>query len=438
MNVVIIGTGYVGLVSGLGYAKLGHRVACVDQDANKIAKLDLGEPPFFEPGLYELLEEMQEAGRVVFTTDLSSVVGGADVIIVAVGTPAKPSGEADLSAIFVVAEEIGRCLEHEAVIVIKSTVPVGTNRKVIERVRESMRSVGRGDLTDLVVIASVPEFLAEGSAIKDFLKPSRVVVGADDAVAMALLERLHEGINAPHVLTSVENAELSKYAANAFLATKISFINEIANLADVVGVDVVEVVKAIGLDPRIGPYFLRPGIGYGGSCFPKDVSALHQIAGHHGYEFKLLSAVIEVNNRQQMLFVRHVEEVLGGLKGRNLAVWGLAYKGGTDDVRESAALEVVRLLLGRGASVTVYDPLAVKAAKKVLPDTVLFSSTAIDAVEGAEALLVLTDWHEFHEASFETVHEKMLSPIIFDGRNLLVDLRLKDLGFAYYGVGTRG
>ena len=438
MNIVVIGTGYVGLVSGLGYAKLGHRVACVDRDAAKIGQLDLGEPTFFEPGLYELLQEMQAASRIIFTTDLSSVISGADIVMIAVGTPAKVSGEADLSAVFGVADEVGKYLDHEAIVVIKSTVPVGTNRQVLGRVRAGMNLAGRGDLVDLVNVASVPEFLAEGTALHDFLNPTRIVIGADDTLAFTLLERLHADINAPRVLTSIENAELSKYAANAFLATKISFINEIANLADLVGADVTEIARSIGLDPRIGSHFLRPGVGYGGSCFPKDISALHQIAGHYGYEFKLLSSVIEVNNHQREIFVRRVEEYLGNLKGRTLAVWGLSYKGGTDDIRESAAIDIVQRLFARGAEIVAYDPLAVEKSKAVLSDQITFTSTAVDAVEGADALLVLTDWPEFREVSFETVCSRMLSPVIFDGRNLLADLKLKDHGFVYYGVGTRG
>ncbi|MFA6131878.1 MAG: UDP-glucose/GDP-mannose dehydrogenase family protein [Patescibacteria group bacterium] len=437
MNIVIIGTGYVGLVSGLGYAKLGHRVVCVDRDAAKVARLDLGEPPFFEPGLYELLQEMQEAGRIIFTSDLASVISGAEIIMIAVGTPPLLSGEADLSAVFSVADEIGKSLDHEAVIVTKSTVPVGTNKKVLARVREGMRTAEHSELADLVLAASVPEFLAEGTALRDFMNPSRIVIGTNDALAASLLERLHEGIVAPRVMTTIENAELAKYAANAFLATKISFINEIANLADLVGADVTEIVRSIGLDPRIGPHFLKAGVGYGGSCFPKDVSALHQIAGRNGYDFKLLSAVIEVNNHQREIFVRRVEEKLGGLKGRTLAVWGLSYKGGTDDIRESAAIDIVKRLFANGAEVIVYDPMAAERAKEVLSDRVLFAPTAVDAVEGAEALLVLTDWPEFREVSFDAVRERMLNPVIFDGRNLLVDQHLKDLGFTYYGVGTR-
>jgi UDPglucose 6-dehydrogenase len=437
MNIVIVGAGYVGLVSGLGYAKLGHRVACVDKDAAKIAKLDLGEPPFFEPGVFELLQETQEAGRIIFASDLASVIGGAEVVMIAVGTPPLPNGEADLSAVFGVADEIGKNLDHEIIVAIKSTVPVGTNKKVLNRVREGLRAAGRGELAELVLSASVPEFLAEGTALRDFLNPSRIVIGANDSVAATLLDRLHDGIVAPRVVTSIENAELSKYAANAFLATKISFINEIANIADLVGADVTEIARSIGLDSRVGPHFLRAGVGYGGSCFPKDVSALYQIAGRNGYNFKLLSAVIEVNNRQREIFIRRIEEKMGNLKGRTLAVWGLSYKGGIDDIRESAAIDIVQRLSARGANIVAYDPLAMAAAQKVLSDQVEFAPTAVDAVEGVDALLVLTDWLEFREVSFDAVRERMLGVIIFDGRNLLTDLRLKDLGFEYYGVGTR-
>src|SRR3989338_5110425 len=271
MNIVIIGTGYVGLVTGLGFAKLGHQVACVDIDSAKISRLDMGEPPFFEAGLKELLMAMQEVGKIVFTTDLSPVLGSADIVMIAVWTPAQATGDVNLSSVFWAAETIGRWLNHEVLIVVKSTVPVGTNRLVLERVRNAMIQAGRGDKKDLVTVASVPEFLAEGRALEDFFHPARIVIGADDEVDRQMLDRLHDGIVAPRVFMSIESAELAKYAANAFLATKISFINEIANLAERVGADVRDIVKSIGLDPRIGPHFLRPGIGYGGSCFPKDV-----------------------------------------------------------------------------------------------------------------------------------------------------------------------
>lgn len=435
MNLVMIGTGYVGLTTGVGFAKLGHNVACVDIDAGKIARLDLGEVPFYEPGVAEALKEVQAAGRMLFTTDLKSVIGGADVVMLAVGTPSKSTGEADLSALFAVAQQVGSLLDHEAVVVVKSTVPVGTNRLVLERVREAMTHVGRGELTSLVNIVSVPEFLREGTAMRDFLASDRIVIGADDGIAAQTIDRLHEGIKAPRVITSIESAELIKYAANAFLATKISFINEIANLADRVGADVRDIAHGIGLDPRIGPHFLRAGIGYGGSCFPKDVSALEQLSGSHGYTFKLLSSVIEVNARQRDLFFKRLVEELGGVKGRRIAVWGLAFKPDTDDVRESAAIDIAQRLCAQGAEVVAYDPKATENAKRVLADSVTFAPTAVDATMGAEALVVLTEWPEFRDVSFATLKDLMLEPRIFDGRNHLADLHLNDLGFIYRGVG---
>ena len=435
MNIVVIGTGYVGLVTGLGYAKLGHRVACVDVDAGKVARLDHGEPPFFEPGLAELLRETQETGSVVFTTDLASVMGTADVVLIAVGTPPAPGGEADLSFVLRAAEQVGACLDHEAVVAVKSTVPVGTNHRVLERVRAAMEAAGAGEAAGLVHGASLPEFLREGSAIRDFFRPDRVVIGADDDVARATLDALHEGIAAPRVFLSVASAELAKYAANAFLATKISFVNEIAQVAERTGADVRDVARAIGLDRRIGPAFLQAGVGYGGSCFPKDVSALHQMAGVNGYDFKLLSAVIEVNNRQRELFVWRVEAALGGVQGRLIAVWGLAFKGGTDDVRESAAVDIAQRLFARGAELAVHDPQAMENARVVFGDRVQYAATPVDAARGAEALLVLADWPAFRDVSFEALKDAMLEPRIFDGRNYLADLDLPARGFAYHGIG---
>jgi len=431
----MIGTGYVGLTTGLAYAKLGHYVACVDKDATKIARLDLGETPFYEPGLPELLEEMQAQGRVVFTTDLSGVIGGAEVVMIAVGTPAASTGEADLSAVYGVAEEIGKLLDHEAVIVVKSTVPVGTNRRVLSIIKETMTQAGQTDLASLITIASVPEFLREGSAIEDFLSPDRIVIGSEDDTTRIIVDRLHMGINAPRVFTTLESAELIKYAANAFLATKISFINEMAQLAERTGANVMEIARGIGLDRRIGPHFLQAGIGYGGSCFPKDVSALHQLSGERGYHFKLLSSVIEVNNRQRDLFFSKVIRVMGDLRGRKIGVWGLAFKNNTDDVRESAAVDMIKRLIGHGAEVVVYDPEAMESARKVLPSVVQYAPTALDAAQGVEALLVLTEWPLFRQVSFSTLLDSMIEPRIFDGRNLLADLHLSQKGFEYYGVG---
>ncbi len=435
MNLVMIGTGYVGLVTGLGFAKLGHRVACVDTDAGKVGRLDLGETPFYEPGMPELLREMQEAGRIVFTTDLKSVIGGAEIIMIAVGTPAGKDGFADLSFVEAAADSIGALLDHEALVVVKSSVPVGTNRAVIDRIRRKLGEVGREALTTIVNVASLPEFLRPGFALKDFMEPDRIVIGADDAVAQQTLDRLHDGINAPRLLLSLESAELTKYAANALLATKVSFINEIANIAERTGADVREVARAVGLDRRIGPHFLQAGIGYGGSCFPKDVSALHQMAGTTGYEFKLLSAVIEVNNAQRERFVTRVVDELRGVRGRRLAVWGLSFKGGTDDVRGSSAIDIVQRLVGLGAEIVAYDPQGMGLARRMLPEQVQFAPTAVDATTGADALLVLTEWPEFLDVSFAAVRERMAEPNVFDGRNLLAELGLRGMGFVYRGVG---
>lgn len=435
MNIVMIGTGYVGLTTGLGFAGLGHRVACVDTDSTKIAKLDLGQAPFYEPGLEETLKSLQEQGRIVFTTDLASVLNEADVVMIAVQTPPKANGEAELSYLLSAAEEIGRFLTHEALIVVKSTVPVGTNRRVLARIRETMAQHGRSDLAPLIRIASVPEFLREGAALADFHSPDRIVIGADDGIVFQTVERMHDGIKSVLVRTSIESAELIKVCANAFLATKISFINEVANIVEGTGADVRDIAHGIGLDQRIGPQFLRAGIGFGGSCFPKDVSALKSYAGINGYDFKLLGAVIEVNNKQRRRFFTKIEDTLGSLKGRKVGVWGLAFKPDTDDIRESAAIHIVRELVGHGAEVSAYDPKAEVSARRVLPSSVQFAPTAMDAAIGADALVVLTEWPEFRTVSFETLRSQMIEPMIFDGRNCLADLNLDGLGFQYYGVG---
>jgi UDPglucose 6-dehydrogenase len=435
MNIVMIGTGYVGLTTGLGFAKLGHNVACVDKDSSKIAKLDMGEAPFYEPGLAELLKEMQDSGRILFTTDVRRVLDGAEVIVIAVGTPPTATGEADLSYVLGAASEVGSILDHGAIVMTKSTVPVGTNRRVLHAVREAMCEAGRKEMSELVHTASVPEFLREGSAIEDFMNPDRIVIGADEEVVHTVIDKMHDGLECPRVLTTIESAELTKYAANALLATKISFINEIANVAERTGADVTEIAKGIGLDKRIGPHFLHAGIGYGGSCFPKDVSALAQLSGKEGYAFKLLCAVIEVNNLQRQLFFKKIKRELKRLKGRRIAVWGLAFKNNTDDVRESAALDIVRWLVGHGAEVVAFDPEASENAKQELPDSVQYAPTAMDAAQGADALLVLTEWPQFKDVSFSTLKMKMLEPRIFDGRNLLKELKLTEKGFDYHGVG---
>ncbi len=436
MNIVMIGTGYVGLSTGLGFASLGHKVACVDIDPQKISLLDRGQAPFYEPGISEMLKTQQELGHIVFTTDLSSVISSADVMMIAVQTPPQKNGEADLSFVYAVAEQIGRSLDHEAIVVIKSTVPAGTNRKILARIHEVLAESGRSDLQTLVSIASVPEFLRQGSALNDFLNPDRIVIGADDNVVFETIERLHEGLIAPIVRTTIESSELIKSAANAFLATKISFINEIANVCERTGADVREVARGIGLDPRIGHKFLKAGIGFGGSCFPKDVSSLKSLAGTHGYDFRLLRSVIEVNTKQREVFFQKIVDRFGSLKGRRMAVWGLAFKSDTDDTRDSIAIDFVRMLVGHGADVVAYDPKAMDNAKRVLPESVVYAPTAIDAADGADALVLLTEWPEFQDVSFATLLERMVSPIIFDGRNCLVDKHLPSHGFEYHGVGV--
>ncbi|NQV89608.1 MAG: UDP-glucose/GDP-mannose dehydrogenase family protein [Parcubacteria group bacterium] len=435
MNLVMIGTGYVGLTTGVGFASLGNNVACVDTNAEKISQLDLGKVPFFEPGVQDALSRVQEQGKIVFTTDLESVIGGADIVMLAVGTPSTRTGEANLSYLFSAAEGVGKHLDHEVVIVTKSTVPVGTNRQVLAAVKKGLIEAGREELTSLINIVSLPEFLREGTAFEDFHNPDRIVIGADDEIAAQTVASLHDGLEAPIVMTSLESAELIKYASNALLATKISFINEIANLAERVGADVRDVAKGVGLDRRIGPHFLKAGVGYGGSCFPKDVSALAQLGGAKGYSFKLLSTVIEVNNRQREIFFKKIIDELGGVKGRRIAVWGLAFKPDTDDIRESAGVDIAQRLSAYGADLAVYDPQAMDNTRHVLSDHVDFTATAMDAARGAEALIVLTEWPEFRDVSFATLSEIMVGQHIFDGRNHFADMDLHKKGFKYQGVG---
>lgn len=434
----MIGTGYVGLTTGVGFASLGHTVACVDINEKKIAQLDMGEVPFYEPGVQERLKDLQTEGKIVFTTNLKDVIGGAEVIMLAVGTPAKSTGEANLTALFKAAEDVGSLLDHQAVIVTKSTVPVGINRRVLNKIRETMVAHERAELAETIQIVSVPEFLAEGSAMDDFLNPDRIVIGADDGIAAHLVDQLHNGLEAPRVLTSIESAELLKYAANALLATKISFINEIANIADRVGADVRDVAQGIGLDPRIGPHFLKAGIGFGGSCFPKDVSALIDFSGREGYQLRILPSVVDVNQRQNEIFFIRIKDTVGPLKGRRVGVWGLSFKPNTDDIRESAALEVVKRLVADGAEVCVYDPEGMENTKQVLPDHVEYAPTAMDAAAGADVLVVLTEWPEFKEVSVSTLRNSMVGSHIFDGRNHLADLNLESHGFVYHGVGLGG
>ena len=435
MEIAIIGTGYVGLVTGACLASFGHNVACVDNDSDKIEQLRSGKMPFYEPGLAELVNDGVRAGKLHFKDSIKNGVANASFIFICVGTPPKLDGRVDLSFVEQVAYEIGQHVTHNAYVITKSTVPVGTSRQVKKLVDQGVVDSGRDTMLVNVVVASNPEFLREGSAINDFLHPDRIVVGVDELWAGDLIMELYKPLECPKLVMNPESSELTKYAANAFLATKISFINEIANMAEASGADVREVAKAIGLDRRIGGSFLKAGIGYGGSCFPKDVAALHQLAGENGHDFQLLSSVIEVNNAQRERFVGKARSVIGELGGKRIAVWGLAFKAGTDDVRESAAIDIISKCFAEGADVVAYDPQATENAKQIFADRIEFVDSALDAVRGADALLVLTEWPEFRAVSFNSVREAMHRAVIFDGRNLLADMDLFEKGFAYYGVG---
>jgi len=435
MEIAIIGTGYVGLVTGACLASFGHNVVCVDNDQTKVEQLQSGVLPFYEPGLSELVAESVRANKLRFTDSIVNGVSQASFIFICVGTPPKVDGRVDLSYVEKVAYQIGQNVSHNAYVITKSTVPVGTLRTVKKLVDQGVHDSGRDTVLVNVVVASNPEFLREGSAINDFLHPDRIVVGVDQLWAGDLIMELYKPIECPKLIMNPESSELTKYAANAFLATKISFINEIANVAEQNGADVRQVARAIGLDKRIGQSFLKAGIGYGGSCFPKDVSALYQLAGQGGHDFRLLSSVIEVNNRQRERFVNKVRSKIGELGGQRIAVWGLAFKAGTDDIRESAAIDIISKCFADGADMVAYDPQAANSASQIFQGRIEFVGSALEAVTAADALLVLTEWPEFRAVDFDKVRQAMHQAVIFDGRNLLADLNLFEKGFDYYGVG---
>ncbi|RUS42657.1 UDP-glucose/GDP-mannose dehydrogenase family protein [Cohnella sp. AR92] len=429
MNIAVIGTGYVGLVSGICYAELGNSVVCVDKDPFKLATLQSGGIPIYEPGLQELSTKNVAAGRLSYTGDLRAAVHGADLVIIAVGTPPLPSGEADLRYIEAAAAEIADALRGYTIVAVKSTVPVGTN----ERVRDLIRS--RTD--EPFDSVSLPEFLREGSAIRDTLEPDRVVIGAESREAANKVAELHKPLTDRIMITDLRSAELLKYASNAFLATKISLINEIANICEKVGADVTQVAEGMGYDKRIGPAFLQAGIGYGGSCFPKDTRALIQIAGHVEYDFKLLRSVVEVNREQRFNVVRKLEMIFGGeLRGKTIAVWGLSFKPNTDDVRESPALEIMRHLTDVGAKVRAYDPIATPNFRSLFGDRgVAWCEGALEAATGADALCLLTEWEEFAKADLPELQGVMGRPILIDGRNVFREEDVAGTDFVYYSIG---
>ncbi|HET7876597.1 MAG TPA: UDP-glucose/GDP-mannose dehydrogenase family protein [Methylomirabilota bacterium] len=431
MNICVVGTGYVGLVTGAVFADLGNDVLCVDNDGAKIEALRAGRMPIYEPGLEEMVTRNTDDGRLAFTTDLAQAVRQADVIFIAVGTPPKETGETDLSQVEAVAAEIGRAMDRYKVVVNKSTVPVGTGEFVREVItRHQPRPI------DFDVVSN-PEFLREGSAIEDTLRPDRIVIGAPtQQVAMTLVE-LYAPLERPMIITDLPSAEVIKYASNAFLAAKISFINAIANICEAAGADVSQVMKGMGLDHRIGMQFLQPGLGYGGSCFPKDVDSLIHTAAGLGYDFRLLRSVAEINRERAAHLAEMMRKAMGPLDGKTVAVLGLAFKPNTDDMREARSLEVIRLLLGAGARVRAYDPVAMDNARRLLPPEVTFGDSAYEAARDADALALVTEWNEFKFLNLERIRGLLRRPLIFDGRNLYEPERMRRLGFEYYSIGRK-
>jgi UDPglucose 6-dehydrogenase len=431
MHIAVIGTGYVGLVTGACFAEFGVDVTCVDIDADKIARLSAGEMPIYEPGLEQLVTKDIQSGRLRFTTDIKQAVEQALVIFLAVGTPPKSDGSPDLSYVEAAATSVAEYKNGYKVIVTKSTVPIGTGewlRKLIREKQKSRLNFG---------IVSNPEFLREGAAINDFMRPDRVVIGSRDEEAIAIMRDLYRPlylIEAPFVITSLEAAELTKYAANAFLATKISFINEIASMCESIGCDVHDVARAIGMDRRIGNKFLHAGPGFGGSCFPKDTQALASVARQFGRDSLIVDAVIEVNRKQRQAMVPKIEKLVGELKGKTIAILGLAFKPETDDMREAPAIDIIKGLLERGATVVAYDPVAMGEAAKVLPE-VKFVEDEYAAVAGADALVFVTEWNQFRALDMKRIHDLMKSPRIADLRNIYQPEDMRELGFEYVGVG---
>jgi UDPglucose 6-dehydrogenase len=432
LKIAIMGTGYVGLVVGACFAENGNTIVCVDNDEAKVETLRRGEIPIYERGLADLIPRNVAQERLRFTTDVDAAVKASDIIFIAVGTPQDEDGSADLTHVLEVARAIGRAMNGRKIIVNKSTVPVGTAAKV--------RQVIAGLTHHPFAVVSNPEFLKEGAAVDDFMKPARVVIGTDDESVAATMQELYEPLvrtGNPVLVMDPQSAELTKYAANAMLAARISFMNEIANLCDRVGADVRQVRLGIGTDPRIGSSFLFPGMGYGGSCFPKDVKALVRMGRETGVALQVVEAVDQTNEAQKAILVPRIEAFLGGLAGKVVGIWGLAFKPRTDDIREAPALDVVKRLLEGGAAVQAYDPKATASARRIFGDRVRFCQRSYDAVEGADALVVATEWAEFREPDFGRIKGLMRRPAIFDGRNIFNPQHLQSLGFHYEGIGRR-
>ncbi|HEV8396005.1 MAG TPA: UDP-glucose/GDP-mannose dehydrogenase family protein [Vicinamibacterales bacterium] len=432
MRIAVVGTGYVGLVAGVCFAESGNDVVCVDNDASKVRALAKGKIPIYEPGLEELLRRNRSEGRLTFTTALPKAVRDSAIVFIAVGTPQGEDGSADLQHVLVVAKDVAKAMNGYKVIVNKSTVPVGT----AERVREVIRR----ETTHPFSVVSNPEFLKQGAAIEDFMKPDRVVIGAEDDRAKELMLELYSPFtrtDAPIMVMDCASAELAKYAANAMLATRISFMNEVANVCEAVGADVDQVRRAVGSDRRIGMSFLFPGVGYGGSCFPKDVKAMMRFAEDAEYDFRILKAVEAVNVSQKTRLTSKMKKHFGTLKGKTVAVWGLAFKPKTDDMREAPSIALIESLLAAGAAVQVYDPEAMSVAKKHFGTRISYADANYGALKGADALAIVTEWNEFRRPDFERMRSLMKTPVIFDGRNLFAPAQMKQNGFTYYSIGRR-
>ncbi len=438
MKITVVGTGYVGLVSGTCFAEVGINVTCVDHDKNKIDALNNNIVTIYEPGLDSMVQRNREKGRLHFTTNLSASFDGCEVLFIAVGTPPDEDGSADLTHVLDVAREVGKYMNDYLLIATKSTVPVGTSLKVKKAVQQELDKRGVDIPFD---VASNPEFLKEGAAVNDFLRPDRIIVGTDSENAMKVIQQLYKPFTLnghPIIFMDIISAELTKYAANAMLATKISFINDIANLCEKVGANVNLIRKGIGSDTRIGHKFIYPGTGYGGSCFPKDVKALIKTASEYDYEMKVLKAVEEVNDHQKSILFRKISEYFKGeLAGKKIALWGLSFKPQTDDMREAPSLVIIEKLLAAGAKVTAYDPAAMKEARKKFGDRITFAADQYEAISGADCLVIPTEWAEFRMPDFDEISRLMKKPVIFDGRNIFDIEEMKNRDIEYFGIGIK-
>lgn len=429
MKISVAGTGYVGLVTGTCLAEKGHEVICVDIDEKKVESMKKGISPIYEKGLEDIMQKNYEAGRLDYTTDYKAAYKSSDVIFIAVGTPERSDGSANLDYIKSVATQITESIEKDTLIVIKSTVPIGTNDKIEQYIRKNLK-------TDIhIELASNPEFLAQGTAVRDTLHAARIVIGAESEWASNIMKKIYEPFEIPMLITNRNSAEMIKYASNDFLALKISYMNDIANLCEIVGANIEDVAKGMSYDDRIGSKFLRAGIGYGGSCFPKDTKALHWLSAQNGYELKTVKAAIEVNEQQKLKLVRSAAEKIESFKGMNVAILGLTFKPGTDDLRESPAIPNIEYLLERGANVFAYDPVGIENAKKKFGDSIKYTNTAKEALKDANLCFIMTEWEEIQELTTDDYREMMTDCIVYDGRNCYLPEDMKKAGIEYYSIG---